>query len=128
MKHRIIATLAIVATLAMPMAASAAGIAAPVPVDAGGDLRWLARADQMDASRLVDLHGYRGDGVVVDCRLDRSGRPDDCVAVSDGDPNAAVLAGEVARLFKAASKDSLGQPVVGRKVRFGFGVSRVTLP
>lgn len=97
------------------------GVRAPVLSDnaAGATLDWRIRPSALQISGIARGYSVSDGAMTVECVLDRNGRPDDCVDVAEGgDLGYLRFAQEVAHVFKAASKDSLGATVAGRKVTF----------
>jgi hypothetical protein len=105
-------------------AASAA--VAQEPADGGTGWRWIATPDVMQVGLAYDeyMNGSVKPGAhaVVECVLQRNGRPGSCVVVEETPGSRmgpAVI--KVASYYKAADKDDAGKPTAGRKVRFAFG-------
>lgn len=97
------------------------GVRAPVLSDnaAGATLDWRIRPSALQVAGIARGYSVSAGAMTVECVLDRSGRPDDCVDVANsGDLGYLRFTQEVAHVFKAASKDSLGAAVAGRKVTF----------
>ncbi|MDQ0463084.1 hypothetical protein QO010_000832 [Caulobacter ginsengisoli] len=94
------------------------------PGSAAG-LRWILAPgfaqQEMAAGELTTGSGYAR----VQCELNASGRPKDCIVLmeSAAGKGFGAYAAELAGMYKAASKDSAGQPTKGRRVCRAFGVS-----
>jgi hypothetical protein len=118
----LIAGAALIVLAAAGPALALKGVRAPVLSDnaAGASLDWRIRPSVLQVAGIARGYSVSGGAMTVECVLDRNGRPDDCVDVADGDGDLGFLrfTQEVAHVFKAASKDSLGGPVAGRKVTF----------
>lgn len=102
----------------------------PEPVDASsGALNWLSRPGLIDRSRLNDDLGDPHGAAVVECVINKHGNPADCVVVSETPPgrNVARMVIQTAELYRAASTDSQGQPVLGRRVRYGFATGGASM-
>jgi hypothetical protein len=89
----------------------------------GGDLKWLSRPGEIDLAALNDTLGDPHGWAVVECVIGKHGNPGNCVVVSEHPPgrNVARMAIKAIELFRAASKDSLGAPSAGRRVRYVLG-------
>lgn len=92
----------------------------PVLTDnaAGAKLDWRIKPGRQTVDTLATDFNVRVGAGTVECVLDKNGRPDDCVAAGDEKADFVKFAGAIAHYYKAASKDSLGQAIAGRKVRF----------
>lgn len=93
--------------------------------DPPGHLRWLV-VPNLAQTGLVIGETTAGEGAArVECMLNSSGRPKNCVTTWEDPPGKGFgrMSAELAGLYKAASKDSLGQPTAGRKVCHAFGAS-----
>lgn len=119
---------AVGAALVLLTAAGSASALKPVraPVLAenatGAKLDWKVRPSRLEIERIAREYSYSNGAMTVQCVLDRNGRPAGCAQLGDSETTAdfARFAGKVAGMFKAASVDSLGAPVTGRKVNFAF--------
>lgn len=92
----------------------------PVLVDnaAGASLDWRIKPGRQTVDTLATDYNVRAGAGTVECVLDKNGRPDTCVAVGEAKADFVKFAAAVAGYYKAASKDSLGQAITGRKVLF----------
>lgn len=99
-------------------------VRAPVLSDnaASARLDWRIRPSALQVAGIARGYSVNSGAMTLECVLDRNGRPDDCVDVATGGGDLGFLrfAQEVAHVFKAASKDSLGGAVAGRKVTFNL--------
>ncbi len=82
-----------------------------------GALRWLLAPNIATVGAATQY--VSGKGVAtVRCVLNASGRPKNCEVLSEDPPGHGFgrFASETTGMFKAASKDVLGQPTAGRPV------------
>lgn len=95
-------------------------IRAPVLSDdtAGAKLDWRIKPGRQTVDTLATDHNVRVGAGTVECVLDKNGRPSACVAVGGAKADFVKFASAIAGYYKAASKDSLGQAIAGRKVLF----------
>lgn len=95
---------------------------APVLSDnpAGAKLNWRIKPARLTIEGVARDFSLSSGGGTVECVLDKNGRPDNCVAVGEQKADMVKFAGRVASFYKAASKDSLGQAIAGRKVTFSI--------
>lgn len=113
---------------ALILAASAGSALAKKPIHppvlsdnaSGAKLDWRIKPDRLTTETVAHDSNYLRGAGSVECVLDKNGRPQDCVAVGDTTPAFLKFADQLAGFYKAASNDSLGQAVVGRKVTFAF--------
>jgi hypothetical protein len=94
------------------------------PAEGDGELIWRLKPSLIDISKVANLYGVAHQRAVVECVLDHAGRPTQCV--EQGEPSADVrmvkAAGDVAKFYRAMSRDSAGKPVEGRTVVFSLAL------
>jgi hypothetical protein len=109
--------------------AAAAFPADPTPVDGKpGVLSWILRPDSMDLSLLAEDLGMPQGHATVECVLDAKRRPANCVVTAEQGYHMGRFVSRAAGRYKAASQDSIGGAVVGRRVRFAMWVGRPLVP
>ena len=84
----------------------------------GAKLNWRIKPGRQTVDTLATDYNVRVGAGTVECVLDKNGRPRTCVAVGDAKADFVKFASAIAGYYKAASKDSLGQAIAGRKVLF----------
>jgi len=97
----------------------------PVPIDGlPGEIVWVQRPGFGEFSEAANAWGARQGAAEVACVIAGSHRPADCVMVAEAPPGRRVwrVAARLAEIYVARSVDSLGQSVVGRKVRFRVAI------
>lgn len=123
-------SLTFAAAFAGAMCAAGGALAAPPqPID-GAPLKWLIQPGPMRTAGVAFDYGSPRGWAEVECVINRKRRPDDCVLV-DSDPAGGQiesLVPKIARLYVAAETDEAGQPSEGRRVRFGYGITRYVSP
>ena len=119
---------AVLICLAGGAAQAAQRLPVPRAIDDGAGLTWVVKPDVMQIGRIVSDHGvHRGYGV-VECVLTAGGRPKACQVVEEEGSGLGKFVIELAGRYQAASKDKAGQPVEGRRVRFGFALGGTAVP